>query len=601
MEVRAEGDVLTFNVLADGAYFDKNAADDFARACVSVLETTLRKPDSRPQITITKDSAATSLRSSPEDTPMTSPDLDPQDKVDREQLDQFVKIIAAIAEVSAEEIDARSTELVALGLDSIAAIRASRDAKAAGINASVRDVIDGRTCYGVLKRAGKVARGAAPKPAEKRVDNDAFELLPGQLFQLASTASSPKECGCYTFAWKSAAPLDQENVRAAWSQVIQNTPLVYRTLVSTDGAIQLSKDQQPTDVVLHDERDADHTAAARGLATALAKESNSPTHVQLHHLVFSEQNSSVLLLRISHVLYDAQSLALLVDRLLLALDGRVLPPSASPSDFISQARALSASSESKRYWKGCLSGAQPTLLGPKSLSSVATQSALTVPGVVPGIRARVKRLRDAKSPVGMPALLLAAWTKSIAEFTGQASPCIGLVHSGRSLDIAGLDQLQSPCMNQLPVHARDAAGQDLTTFAQKLQKQLDDRRDFEQIGLPELQELLGRNPRERLFDNVLNILWDTGSDDQRLTPISLGGETDFLNKSSPHVDVNKLMADSPYRHHGAIVLNADLAYNKDEDRIDAAFKFEDNILPAGRLHDLASSLTRILEQHFKSL
>lgn len=605
IEFNAQEGALKIHILVKRTHFDERAANDFARR----LDGNLCRILKEPQATFTHDGSVTgSPPATPYATTAATTPQPPESPVDSTAIDKLLQIVAATAEMQPAQIDPMTTQLVTLGLDSVIAIRICQEARKQGIQITVRDVIDGKTCFGIAARAPAATHSSTPSLARSNDLSGPISILPGQHFQLAAALLSASESGVYVFAWQMDRQLQQERVSRAWSTLIQEQEILRGRFAAGDqDQIIISFDANPQEPQFHSISDAS-IGGVRAAIAHLNRAATRPNSAQLHHLQPADHaHGSIIVLRLSHALYDSQSFSTMSKRLIeLLLSSRQSSPTYAPSfSTIAQAaRALASSDQSQAYWKQAIAKVEATLLGPNQVASVGKVEFTWIRDILEDVSKVRTNLLRARSPVTLQSLIIAAWAKVLAAATRRSSSVVGFLHAGRSSSVAQIDEAPGPCSNVLPVMVQNAATGKLLDLALAVQSDLDQRRDFEQVSLPELCGWLGRKPDSRLFDTVLNILWDSvepKSPDQAFEQVDLGPPSDYYHDHEKHEELRALLKRSPLVPHAAIALNIDVVYNKGTDSVDLAFKYTTDVVKKHQVEAFASDISKLLLDHLNNL
>ncbi|KDN40599.1 acetyl-CoA synthetase-like protein [Tilletiaria anomala UBC 951] len=416
-------------------------------------------------------------------TALTTPQLSPAlDEISPEQLEKIVGIVAATAEVEESDIDPRATRLVSLGLDSVSAIRIVQKAREQGIQLSLRDVIDGKTCFGIAA----LIQGSKGRVRDSRGSSQSGEIpaLPGQLMHLAAASAPASNGGVYSFAYNLGTLLETSHVRQAWQTLLEtHTILSARFSSDVEGKVIVTMDNERED--LKTCRDEGDLAALLHDLVASSLQRSSPRLV--HVLPSKRTGTSVLLLQLPHALYDAQSLQLmLTDLFALVTGGKTVDERPSFAEFARFATTFCRSKDARAFWETSLSGMRPTLLAPAFQGGSGRTTLFWRKDLLTNVKSARGRLLAEGSHSNLQSCVMAAWAKVLGEATGQESPIIGFMHSGRSAHFPLLDQLAAPCANPLPIMARNAIKDSLGDLASAITFELDMRRDFEQSSLVDI-------------------------------------------------------------------------------------------------------------------
>jgi amino acid adenylation domain-containing protein/non-ribosomal peptide synthase protein (TIGR01720 family) len=109
-----------------------------------------------------------------------------------------------------------------------------------------------------------------------------------------------------------------------------------------------------------------------------------------------------------------------------------------------------------------------------------------------------RRLRCTESTV-----LQGAWAILLGRYGGRADVVYGMTTSGRSSDLAGIEEMVGLLINTLPVRARPRPEQPVGEFLRELQAQLVESQRYEHTPLAEAQAQSGMAAGARLFETLV--------------------------------------------------------------------------------------------------
>ncbi|KAK4038584.1 hypothetical protein C8A01DRAFT_47846 [Parachaetomium inaequale] len=400
--------------------------------------------------------------------------------------DTGVRIAAVLATMQHENIDVSSvapeSSIFELGIDSITVLRFSRALKNARFAQASPSLILRHPLIGDLAAAleahdpisntqsAAAARQLVQACAHKHrplvcrelgVTPDQIEYIaPCSPLQQGMISRSATDSAYFnTFQFILLQEVSADRLHDAFQRTLDALPILRTKFVgTTDGVVQVAitrfplpwsdihlEGKTPTKAVIQKTRDAWVVRNQERLAHPLEA------------VLINKEGARLLILHIFHGLYDANSLKLVLDRvateyLTLSRESAlgttpIIPRQPSFVDAMCHG-PLQDFSNSKLFWREHLEGATPH--SPKrSNPSRAISSRLKV---------SFQRLEVLKTGLGVThqALVQAAWVSVLAKHVS-ADPTIGVIVSGRNIELDGAEAVVGPLFNTLPFHARITA------------------------------------------------------------------------------------------------------------------------------------------------
>lgn len=415
-------------------------------------------------------------------------------------------LLADLARVPVEEVEA-STPLLALGLDSIAAIQVVARAREQGWDLQVSDLAAG-TPQGVAAAWTERQRSAPVPPPSNVWRREAGgvhahvrcaldQVLPvaaGQAMHLRQWVQSGYRLGWFAFVYETHL-CDVERWRAAWEQLQQRHAILRTLFVCVEGRAWQAI--VPTTQPLHVHPP---TAAAHDAVQAVLDERAQPlADIQpwVAADVVPAAESVYVVLHLFHPMYDAWSLPLVLDDLVALYEGRAPRARAGMLELVSLTPDASAIA---RHWAE-LRTVPPCILG---MTDDPVGDAYTFVHHVRAVPS-VERLRTtlARHEVTLPAFIAAAWAHVLHQFTGATAPVFLLYHAARSVPIDHVADRAIPCLNLLPTVVPHTSS--LMAMGQRITAMLAERVPLEYVSLEQIYEAIGRPPSP-LGNTTLNIL-----------------------------------------------------------------------------------------------
>ncbi|MFD9975629.1 amino acid adenylation domain-containing protein [Streptomyces sp. NPDC059017] len=421
-------------------------------------------------------------------------------------------------------------DFLALGGDSITAVRLLIRAREAGLRLTPREVFRHRTVEGLAKAAvdRAVASGSpatAPPPVPDTAELAAVqgpdplaieELLPltplQQGFHFHALTGGPGgDAYVVQQVLDLAGPVDGGTLRRAAQRLLdRHAPLRAGFRQRPDGT--------PVQVVVRDVvlpwREADLSAeddAARGaLGEAVcAEEREAPFDLGAPPLVRCAlvrlgERRSRLVLTFHHIIADGWSLPVL-HRELMACYGTSAPALPPVTPYRAFLRRLGEQDRdaARGAWRSALAGLDgPTrLVGAPSAGGPVRPAHVRVQLSERTTARLAERAREHGVTLGT--VLQAAWGLLIGRLTGRGDVVFGTTVSGRDSEVDGIDTMVGLFINTLPTRLRWTPRESLGRVLSRLQDEQALLLDHQHLGLAEIQRVAGHSGGGELFDTLL--------------------------------------------------------------------------------------------------
>lgn len=375
-----------------------------------------------------------------------------------------------------------------LGVDSISVLRFARDLKKAGFPNATPSLILRNPLIGDLAAALEVQKPtsnfnsvAAAKQVvqacahkhrshvcrELGVTPDRIEYIaPCSPLQQGIISRSATETAYFnTFKFTLAPNLSAKSLRGAFQKAFDALPVLRTKFVeTTDGFVQAAVKELSlpwTEIQVDAETPSDD--AIRRTRDAWVTGNQERLARPLEAVVLNSEGARLLILHIFHGLYDANSLELVLDK--LAAECRVLTgqsteemvPIVTPSFLDALCHGpLQDFGNTKSFWLEHLQGSTFVSASsqPPRLSVTTSQRDVLF-----------EHLEALRTGLGVThqALVQAAWVSVLAKQLS-ADPTIGIIVSGRTIELDHAESVVGPLFNTLPFHARIMAAE-ATTWA----------------------------------------------------------------------------------------------------------------------------------------
>ncbi|MFC5809016.1 amino acid adenylation domain-containing protein [Streptomyces heilongjiangensis] len=437
-------------------------------------------------------------------------------------------LCALYAEVLGVDAVTAEDDFLALGGDSIIAIRLLVRARESGLRLTTRDVFRHRTVEAL-------ARAAAERTAERVVDTPLVEVDEDELAAIQGVRPlavaellplTPLQQGFYFHALTGGAdgdtyvvqqvldlagPVDGTALRAAAQRLLdRHAPL--------RAAFRQGADGTPVQIITpHAElpwREVDLSAQAaqvrEALGEAVAADERAhgfdlalPPLLRCALLHLGERRSR-LVLTFHHIVADGWSLPVL-HRELMAFYGTDAPPLPEVAPYRSFLRRLGERDQgaARDAWREALAG----LDGPTRLVDTPAGGAPVRPEHVrvelsERTTARLTE-RAREHGVTLGTVIQGAWGLLLGRLTGRGDVVFGTTVSGRDGDVDGIASMVGLFINTLPTRFRWAPGASLGALLVRLQEEQARLLDHQHLGLAEIQRLAGHAGEGELFDTLV--------------------------------------------------------------------------------------------------
>ncbi|RYP53444.1 hypothetical protein DL768_001589 [Monosporascus sp. mg162] len=301
-------------------------------------------------------------------------------------------------------------------------------------------------------------------------------------------------------------PTDLGRLSSAWRQVV-NRHSIFRTLIIDD----MLRDGEPCQVVLR-AADADVQVVECDMEETIYENLRSidlilqASGASLPHrlVLYKGPNSRVFFkLEISHVLFDAFSVPIILREISLAYENR-LPGVQGPrySDFISHVQSQDTS-KALVFWKDHLEGVVPCHIPHDDSKGGILESgakSLEIERIdITGILAYCQKER-----VTLANVLQTAWALVLRVYTKQDDVCFSYMCSGRDVPVDGIETAIGPFISLLVCRARLESARRVAEAATKIQDDYLASLQYQHaVSLAEIQQTLGLRGRP-LFNTGLS-------------------------------------------------------------------------------------------------
>ncbi|WP_224274613.1 condensation domain-containing protein [Streptomyces sp. LS1784] len=446
------------------------------------------------------------------------------------------------------------SKFYAMGGDSLLAVRVVNEARANGINLSLRDLLVHQTVRALLQNAAGLQPGEAPDttaaapaagvPAaggpfslltdedRERLPDSLQDALPASALQtgmlyLCETSQDPHLYHSVE-GWKVCAPFDEDRFRAAVQGLTRRHPALRTSFDFGDLSVpaQLVWQQVEPELRVEHAESADQALLQvddwRSLRSAAPLDWRTAPLVRF--LVVTLPDSFHVALSAHHAVLDGWSFSRLAVELVHLYEAGVDPAAAErvaavnarvQHDFIAAELAAAASAEAAEHWLAQAGDAAGLVrpVAPAHVVDAAERYELDLAADLVG------SLSDAARVLGtsLKSVLLAAHASALGAWSGREQDLVtGLVFNTRP-ESEGSDRASGLFLNTLPVRFATVAGSwaDLVRSADQLERTGYAHRHFPQALLT---ERLGR-PAFQVVFNYMHFHAHRDLDEASATPI----------------------------------------------------------------------------------
>ncbi|KAJ5446078.1 AMP-dependent synthetase/ligase [Penicillium cf. griseofulvum] len=444
---------------------------------------------------------------------------------DSVQEQKIMCVLAKFIGSSEREISSCSS-IYELGLDSISVIAFSRSLREAGFSQAQPSVImkyptvSGMASALQLPISSSVSIETIQRNAKQGIEafahknshtiierigaiNDNIEKIapctPLQDGIIYHYLSSSTPLYCSSFAFELDASVNLENLYAAWDQAQREVQMLRaRFLPSSDGYAQviMKKDALPWFLT---------TVGTKEKIDDLRKQRYEHWTTQLDGLssnlwevgVIASLETSVMCLNIFHALYDGNSLVLLLESVARSYLGQSKSSQSIPEFLdVLHLGPLCKDPAAESFWKEHLAGCHNRPFAENG----QVDSAPILLKVQINLTEQVDHLRRSLN-VTEQAVLHASWLLTLQQQYLFVPP-LGIIASGRTVDVPGIDNVIGPLFNTIPSNVQMHGLESWSDVARRCHDYHVSMIPFQYTALRDIVKWLGKNPDEPLFNSL---------------------------------------------------------------------------------------------------
>jgi len=360
-------------------------------------------------------------------------------------------------------------------------------------------------------------------PRTKQNLVDLYPLTPLQQGILFHALAAEHDPYLVRLCFRIDGAVDGDALHAAWQAVVDRHEALRADLewVKTRQPIELVFRNCPVDFEqlrwddapageLDDRLRALVDAAARRFALSRAAD-------QRVVLVRAGADRSFLVWIFHHVLLDGWSVANVLGEVLACYRAATtgspadLPTVPPYTSYLAALRAHDAAA-AEAYWRTALTGYAPPEFPPRRPEATTEATTDATDGaqgyaertvVFDAVASAALRALASDHRVTLSTCLQAAVALLIKAYTGSDDVVFGATVAGRPAELAGAAAMVGAFINTVPVRIRARGDDTLPGLLARLHRDAGERRDFEHLGLPRIQELAATPPGPPLFESIL--------------------------------------------------------------------------------------------------
>ncbi|KAM6480747.1 non-ribosomal peptide synthetase, siderophore synthesis [Trichoderma sp. SZMC 28011] len=285
----------------------------------------------------------------------------------------------------------------------------------------------------------------------------------------------------------------EERIKTAWTELIASESILRTAFVNTtEGYVQVAlKNQDLRWVEQTAQNDEDTKAFLDNHWQQWVQQNSEHIVAPLGAILIKGPSFRKLVINIFHAIYDGNSFDLMLKRLKAIYAGRFTIPAPSFIEALSHG-PLWRYDDCRKYWESHLQGWTSSTL---QLSSPHDRAA-SVTRIIDG-----SPLEDArrKQKVTLQPVIMALWTSVLQKYYPDGLT-VGLIVSGRSIDLPGVENTIGPLFNTMPFFNKTLSDQSWASLVRKCSEFSTSILPFQHVPLKSIQKWCAGG--RQLFDNL---------------------------------------------------------------------------------------------------
>lgn len=402
--------------------------------------------------------------------------------------------------------------LAAAGLDSLVSIKVSRELRLRGFNVTTLAVLKAETLSSLVKLCQTCPETPDPAIMKASITNSgphavlngdadnieiSYPCTPLQNAMLAETALNQR-------AYRNWVELELPGITNIDYLRTKLHDLAHHNHILRTGFAESSDNSGYIQFVWKNLPDS-HIQNVDAFAHDLEIAKIASLHHPIYFQILSNKSCLKLLIHIHHALYDAWSMDLLLDDFDCLLRDEIpisRPSFAEVVNAYGDGRLSFNSQFSKDYWKDHMSDLELRQM-PNFHSQKVSSSRLAVAYHLTGLSTLDIELAAKRMGSSPQAIFQAAYAIILASYLGSSDVCFGTVFSGRTLPIAGIEDIVGPCLATLPVRIDTSTASTLQDLVEESNSINRKHLEYSTLPLRNIKSLNGFEPRQQLFDTLL--------------------------------------------------------------------------------------------------
>ncbi|KAL5087041.1 hypothetical protein Trisim1_008424 [Trichoderma cf. simile WF8] len=297
-----------------------------------------------------------------------------------------------------------------------------------------------------------------------------------------------------SFVLSLSGDASEERINAAWTELTASESILRTAFVNTtEGYVQVAlKNKDLRWIEQTVQNDEDTKAFLDNQWQEWVQQNSEHIVAPLEAILIRGPSFRKLVIHIFHAIYDGNSFDLMLKRLKSIYAGRFTIPSPSFIEALSHG-PLWRYDDCRKYWeshlKGWTSSSTLQLSSPHDRAASETR-------IIDG-----SPLEDArrKQKVTLQPVIMALWTSVLQKYYPDGLT-VGLIVSGRSIDLPGVENTIGPLFNTMPFFNKTLNGQSWASLIQKCGEFSTSILPFQHVPLKSIQKWCAGG--RQLFDNL---------------------------------------------------------------------------------------------------
>ncbi|KAG6977812.1 Nonribosomal peptide synthetase 2, partial [Fusarium oxysporum f. sp. conglutinans] len=420
----------------------------------------------------------------------------------RKIVGQLLESIAQFSNMSKNDLSS-STSIFDVGVDSVTALRLSSLLKSSGLKAASPALLLKNPVIGDL--ANSLAKNTSNR--QEKLVREVKQSIQAyghrhrgmvcRLLNIEPADVEISEPGAYfnTFELKLHESTSISKLQVAWDDLVRTESILRTVFVPTphgflQAAVRKSTLAWETYTVQSDESIPAYLAEQKKY---WIQRNESSITQPLLFIYMETPTSRLLTVHIFHALYDGNSFDLMMKRVAANYSGIHAPDAPSFLETLSYG-PLARYDNCRGFWEKQLEGWAPVSIqahgnGEPDAVAVAEREMST---------ASLEAIRSSQN-VTLQAVVMALWTSVLQNFT-QQQLTVGIVVSGRAIDLPGIENTIGPLFNTVPFYCRAIRHESWQSLLRRCHDFNASVLDFQHVPLKDIQKWCSKG--KALFDNL---------------------------------------------------------------------------------------------------